>query len=111
MAQICEPSSEASSDCAGCLAKGSLPAVRHVAPLSSEISTPPVVAANHALLVKRRSFTWNASGCEVPVFAFGAGRFAAAAPALPLVTGCETGFAAASATYKPDLTHLFVASS
>src|SRR5579859_1323805 len=110
MAQICEPSSEACSDCAGCFEKGSLLAERHVAPLSSEISTPPVVAANHALSVKSRSFTSKPSGCEA-LLPFTAGRCATAAPFLPFVVGCEAGVAAASATYKPDLTHLFVASS
>src|SRR5882724_5478633 len=110
MAQTCEPSSEACRDCDGCFAKGSLLAERHVAPLSREISTPPVVAANHALSVKSRSFTWKARGC-VAIFPLGVGRFATGAPFLPFVIGCEAGVAAASAMYKPDLIHLFVASS
>src|SRR5882762_3206482 len=110
MAQICEPSSEAPRDCAGCFANGSLLADRQIAPLSSEISTPRVVAANQALSEKSRSLTSKPRGCDA-LLPFGAGRFAAGAPFLPFVAGCETGAAAASATYKPDLIHLLVASS
>src|SRR5579871_839797 len=106
MAQICEPSSEACKDCTGCFAKGSLLAERHVAPLSSERSTPPVVAANQALSVKRTSFTWNPSGCV-----FASGRLVTAAPFLPFAAGAEAAVAAPSATYSPDFAHLFVVSS
>src|ERR1700687_1621512 len=58
--QTCEPSAEASSDCAACLTNSSLPADFHEIPRSRETSTPALVAAYHAALVKVRSLTWEA---------------------------------------------------
>src|SRR5579862_8700549 len=105
MAQTFEPSLEASRESAGCFTKLSLPADFHVLPLSFETSTPPVVAANHALLLKTMSLTWKATS----VGAFVAGRFVAtAAPFLPLAVEAVAG---ESETNKPALTHLLLVSS
>src|ERR1700719_3203379 len=103
MAHTCEPSTEASTDCAACLMNASLPAGFHAVPRSCETSIPALVAAYHAVLVKVRSLTWKARSCGALDVA---GRFAAA-PFLPFEGPEETEPPANS----PALTHLAPVSS
>src|SRR5215470_19031263 len=110
-AHTCEPSAEIAIDVAACFTADSPPANFQLAPLSFETSTPPAVAANHALLANCMSLTWKTTSCGAFVFAATTGFFAAtAAPFLPFA-GVETGAGAASPTSNPAFTHLFVVSS
>src|SRR5216683_5019025 len=107
MAQICEPDAEASSDCTGCFASSSLAADFHVVPLSREISTPLVVAANQPSLPKATSLIWKAS-C-VAGLPLGAGFFTSTVVFLPLtilVTLTGARASGASGAYMPVLIHL-----
>src|ERR1700738_2652079 len=101
---MCEPSAEASSDCAACLTNSPFPGDSQEVPRSRETSTPALVAAYHALLVKVRSLTCKArSWGALDVWA---GRFGAAFP-FPLTdaSGRE------SPVRSPTLTHFALVSS
>src|ERR1700726_182148 len=103
-AQMCEPSAEASSDCAPCLTNSSLPADFQEVPRSRETSTPVLVAAYQAALVKVRSLTCEARSCgALEVLA---GRFAAA-----FLFPSADASGRESVVKSPTLTHLALVSS
>src|ERR1700730_7225734 len=108
MAQTCKPSTEASSDCAGCFTRASLLADFHNVPWSREITTPPVVAAYQASVPKAMSLTWKARSSGA--LTLDAACLAGAAVFFRLVPGAAAD-GAASATNKPAFTHLPLGSS
>src|SRR5215471_12972418 len=105
-AHTCEPSAEIAIDVAACFTADSPPANFQLAPLSFETSTPPAVAANHALLANCMSLIWKATSC---VFAPATGCLAVAAAPFRLRAGVATGVALA--TSNPALTHFPFVSS